>query len=968
MKKILFILSLFLALIIAENNSFAGSYRVPASITLNGGVACVASGEVTIRVFVPVDNFNEVVCANGSTDDMAVTIRIFETATLTNTGGTEVVSSTNITYTGNAGTWVTTAGLNVVVPSGSCNFEKFFYATISWNAIGCVAAGSRTSLPTRVVGNCDCTTIQPAASEQTINACGGTILDHNGISAYGTSRDDRVIICPDRIGSAIMLNLVMVDLQLQTSGSPATRDCEDFLRVWQGTQAGFFTGNPTVSDDWFCTKGSGTTIVSGATDGCLSIRMTSLDGNANSKIGFAGLISCYQPCAYPISGIVQQGNDVIICPADADEPGILSPVGDALLVMGSNTVTFGGANSSAADQIAHATNVVALADVDHYSLNNPNPAYTIGMYEWDFGDDNGVVRTTDGTINYTYTDPGIYFATLRAYDNNYSLNPDGCPSLNAVRRKVIVVPPPDMVVAPNPKDFQLICPAEYVAGETVETTVELVVDARTNLVSEPQPSYNVEPTALPDGTGVSFTNSVDLNGFFNDGFFVGPGNTGGVTCFPRICLNIEHSWASDLFIDLVAPNGQSVRMYNRNRPNGNYWMFGNCVNQADNGVQGCGAQYCIVNSGGHWNFNNNTNTPGFAAGAAGAGPCDGFTGPCEVNANGHYFRPSLDDGTRDYNSITSFANLNGTLLNGTWSIRVTDNQGLDDGWLFDWSITFPDACLKKVGEISPLVSSVAWSEVGTLDDVTTTTFTTDTDVACPPPMDAADCDGTIWVSTNEIGPFTESGDHEIVSVVTDEFGCTYSDTFNIEVICPLPVRLVSFDVINQTKHVDLTWEVGMEKDNDYYMVYRSRDGENFESVGKLNSKVGGNSSVSVFYDIQDLKPLLGLSYYMLTQTDKNGKETRLEIKSVYRSEIFGNLSIRPNPVINKAEMIFNSTINGTGQIQVLDVSGKVIYSDKLIFSKGVNFYTFDIVNFSSGVYIVEMINEINIEKIKFVKN
>ena len=49
--------------------------------------------------------------------------------------------------------------------------------------------------------------------------------------------------------------------------------------------------------------------------------------------------------------------------------------------------------------------------------------------------------------------------------------------------------------------------------------------------------------------------------------------------------------------------------------------------------------------------------------------------------------PSMDS-SWTYQPETSFNDLVGCPLNGDWTIFVQDNLSLDDGWIFEWSVTF----------------------------------------------------------------------------------------------------------------------------------------------------------------------------------------------------------------------------------------------------------------------------------------
>ena len=45
---------------------------------------------------------------------------------------------------------------------------------------------------------------------------------------------------------------------------------------------------------------------------------------------------------------------------------------------------------------------------------------------------------------------------------------------------------------------------------------------------------------------------------------------------------------------------------------------------------------------------------------------------------------------QDLMSVQPFSNLNGCPLNGTWEIEICDIFSIDDGYLFDWGISFDD--------------------------------------------------------------------------------------------------------------------------------------------------------------------------------------------------------------------------------------------------------------------------------------
>ncbi len=235
---------------------------------------------------------------------------------------------------------------------------------------------------------------------------------------------------------------------------------------------------------------------------------------------------------------------------------------------------------------------------------------TITGYEWTWGD-----GTTTATANASHTfpnAPGIYVVTLDIITNL------GCRSLNSSSKIINVLPDPLFSDVTN-------SPIAINCGQSVN----LIGTITSQTSTETPPPPLVSTVALPDGVGVSFSSSVDYSGYFP------PGATLSASCYPTLCFNLEHSFANDIAIDLIAPNGVTVRVFNRHilstgsGPSTLINAFGNCVNGSDvNPVAaGCPAQYCVVNSGGaSW-----TALTSVTAGAPSANGTCAYTGVCENN-------------------------------------------------------------------------------------------------------------------------------------------------------------------------------------------------------------------------------------------------------------------------------------------------------------------------------------------------
>jgi hypothetical protein len=110
------------------------------------------------------------------------------------------------------------------------------------------------------------------------------------------------------------------------------------------------------------------------------------------------------------------------------------------------------------------------------------------------------------------------------------------------------------------------------------------------------------------------------------------------------------------------------------------------------------------------------------------------------------------------------------------------------------------------------------------------------------------------------GPITETGG--------GQFNCGNS-TNPEDGDITLPIELLSFTPSIKPDRVELNWTTGSEINNDYFTLERSRDLYGWEVLGFVEG--AGNSSVPLDYGFTDFRPLDGLGYYRLKQTDFDGK-------------------------------------------------------------------------------------------------
>lgn len=175
------------------------------------------------------------------------------------------------------------------------------------------------------------------------------------------------------------------------------------------------------------------------------------------------------------------------------------------------------------------------------------------------------------------------------------------------------------------------------------------------------------PNCIENECHGSYTSTLNVIGFGDNQTFDSP------DIIESICINSEHSWIRDLEIRLVAPGGQVVRLQRfMGRTPVEEVYFGQANDCDEDGpTAGTGALYCWAPA------------PSVAMTmleyandeALGSSPsCDGPASP------------QLPPDT--YSASDPWTQFNGSPMNGNWTLVVTDLWAMDNGFLFDWQITF----------------------------------------------------------------------------------------------------------------------------------------------------------------------------------------------------------------------------------------------------------------------------------------
>ena len=581
---------------------------------------------------------------------------------------------------------------------------------------------------------------------KTKNTCSGYLYDNSKNGNYEANQDRWITICPPAsTGNTGRISLTFEEFDIHPT---------DTVFIYQGT---------SINDPYMTTSDNvpffqnndllGRTIMPSLMmpSGCLTVRLAS-DGS-NEASGFKAKIECASLCQYPEAAL-----DEMFYRVAADGTLIPRPVRDgadtSINEDGSlNIVRYKSVDFCFGDSV-----VLVAKPLFPENDNVYHQDASTCIYEWSFGDGQ------TATVNYN-TQVGHRWEDLSGYDLMLVVEDTangGCRSRNVIDTRVRMATNPIKTVQQMP---------DMCSGTEVGFTVgygensQIIVDSldfrrgakeryeNTVFIPDGPNCYNLSPTGCYDAP-VTFDQ-------FPSGSTVGSGSD-----VMSVCINMEHTFLGDLGFTLVCPNGQSVILkYNTHSGGSDLGLATSstsCSNQCDSNCNppGVGWTYCFSNQ-------YLTNARGVINGNM-SSPIDSTN---TVDTTG-YFQTPVQNATSmatgwETVDLNGFQSLVGCPLNGEWSVRICDDWGADNGYVFWWDLELGQNSAANWDYQVP-IDTVIWSGPTFFSQQTSTSS------IIAPPIDS-------------VGTFVFD-----VSII-DDFGCQW-DTVSPLTVVQTPVVHLGEDI------------------------------------------------------------------------------------------------------------------------------------------------------------------------------
>lgn len=148
----------------------------------------------------------------------------------------------------------------------------------------------------------------------------------------------------------------------------------------------------------------------------------------------------------------------------------------------------------------------------------------------------------------------------------------------------------------------------------------------------------------------------------------------------------------------------------------------------------------------------------------------------------------------------------------------------------------------------------------------------------------------------------------------------------------LPIELVSFSSDCRVNGTQLIWWTASEYNNDYFSIFRSTDGIQWETIAQIDG--AGNSKELLKYSYLDKFTNYSTAYYHLKQTDFDGRFDYSNIIAQKNcKEVNTKFSIFPNPTNGMLNLTYKGNIEEVIGISIFTLLGKCIYYSDVFQSK-----------------------------------
>ncbi|MBX9783458.1 MAG: PQQ-dependent sugar dehydrogenase [Chitinophagaceae bacterium] len=195
---------------------------------------------------------------------------------------------------------------------------------------------------------------------------------------------------------------------------------------------------------------------------------------------------------------------------------------------------------------------------------------------------------------------------------------------------------------------------------------------------------------------------------------------------------------------------------------------------------------------------------------------------------------------------------------------------------------------------------------------------------------------------------------------------SFSSFYFFNASATLPFDLISFTGKAVNDASKLEWVVANQRDVQSYTVERSLDGIKFDDIATVQPK-SGNGDITYNYTDFNAAGLGTVIYYRIRSNEPAGSKYTNIINVNFAPVLITSLSLFPNPVTEKTNVLINAIADETVQLKVIDNTGRIIHVMNVNLVKGKNNVQLDVSRYKTGLYYIDVTGKAINEKAKLIK-
>jgi hypothetical protein len=200
-----------------------------------------------------------------------------------------------------------------------------------------------------------------------------------------------------------------------------------------------------------------------------------------------------------------------------------------------------------------------------------------------------------------------------------------------------------------------------------------------------------------------------------------------------------------------------------------------------------------------------------------------------------------------------------------------------------------------------------------------------------------------------------------MTVAISNASCVVTTLSNTVLVTSLlPVNFTSFTGVIKDNKAALTWTTANEENNHFFVVERSVNGRNYDSVGRVQA---GSSTRNTYAFSENNTN--AISYYRLKQVDINGSYVYSPVITLKNTGSSKDMTVYPSQATSTIQYVVTSEVSATALVQVYNMTGQPVMSQQEVLQQGLNIRSLNVSLLATGAYILKL--QIPARGVAFVK-